>query len=217
MKCYLAVMIVLIPFIGIAQYQKDPLNYKTSISWSPLAMIQGSGKLIEGDNTFLVGMEYRITEKVAVVGEAGYIFSSNYTMNDKRASGFIVRPALRMYLNRRNNFYFQTQFFYKSVDYTYHDSLPRNINGNIFKAPLDDYIFRKGVWGMNFMIGTVLPVGDNIFLDPYIGFGPRAKYQRWINLENSDYNPINEAWISHAERVSTISIPFGVKLVYRIK
>lgn len=109
----------------------------------------------------MVGVGYRFKEKVALAGEAGYIFSSNYVMNnDNKGHGFIIRPGLRFYLNKRNNLYFQTQVFYKLVDYLVHDSLYRNINGNRFRAPLDDYIFRKEVWGMNFMIGAVLPIWD---------------------------------------------------------
>lgn len=215
---FLWIICLLIPFAGSTQFMKSPLHYKSAVSFSPLALVQGTN-IAEGDNTFMLGYEYRLKEKIAVVSEVGIVFSSNYAANyHNKVSGYILRPSFRMYLNRRNNLYVQTQVFFKSVNYTYHDSLPVNVNGDISRAPLNDYTFKKDVWGLNFMLGAVLPVWkENIFLEPYIGIGRRTKYQRWTNLKNADYNPISNDWIDHSEHVNTISIPAGIKIVFRIR
>src|SRR4051812_28758746 len=106
MKTCLTILLFSLSLSLFAQ-NHQPLNYKFNISISPLAMIQG-------DNTFMLGTEYRIKEKLAISLEGGYIFSSTYIDNNKKSDGFIVRPALRLYLNEGNSFYTQFQAFYKS-------------------------------------------------------------------------------------------------------
>ncbi|HWJ27347.1 MAG TPA: hypothetical protein VNS32_12450 [Flavisolibacter sp.] len=206
---------VLLPILLVctlfAQAQKkvDTIQYKMLIGFSPLAMIQD-------DNVLMANGEYRLTSKLALAVDAGYIFYSSYYTSVQNASGFIFRPAIRGYMNERNNFYIQGQAFYKSATYLLHDWLNRDVeNGVPAYQEMTDFRYRKNVVGGNFMIGTIQPIFKrNGYVDLYMGFGLRYKKSHLVNEPRSTYR--RPSFITTDDRTLP-SLPMGIKFMFVIQ
>jgi hypothetical protein len=161
---------------------------KTAISFNPLAMVAI-------DYTLLAGYEKRLTPKIFLGSEAGYIFASDYIGNDAESenhgSGFIIRPALRWFVADNDKFYLQPQVFYKQVTHKMHDWLGKNaVNGVPSYEELQDFKYRRKVSGFNFIAGFVLPLSqrNRSYIDLYFGLGVRNKKSMIAGEPRSVYN-----------------------------
>ena len=112
-----------------AQKTKDNIDYKTAITFNP-------SMLLSIDYCFMAGAEYRIKPKMVLALEAGYIFASDKIGNwqnnqnqgqNQKATGFIIRPAIKFFVNEKNTFYFQPQMFYKQVTHHLYDWLGKDV------------------------------------------------------------------------------------------
>jgi hypothetical protein len=189
---------------------KAPINYKLVLGINPLAPLQD-------DNVLMLCGEWRFKDKVALVGDAGYIFNSYYLENVKAAKGFIIRPALRQYLNDRNNFYGQVQLFYKKVNYHIQDSVTIIDNNGQTTREKEDFWHHKSVEGVNFMIGTIQPLfKGKAFIDLYLGIGMRQKQEDLtaIGIPDDDIKNLENPILSKG---SAPSLPMGIKFIVLIK
>src|SRR6476619_1796359 len=89
------------------QQNKPVVEYMTAVHFNPFALVQV-------DYTLLTGIEFRLQPGFSLVTEAGYIFASDYIhgkTESSPASGFMLRPSVRFFVNKRRNFYLQAQVF----------------------------------------------------------------------------------------------------------
>ena len=190
---------------------KRPMNYKTSVSISPLVLANTDGQL-------MAGIEHRSGKNWAYAIDVGYIFSTYYLSDIKKAKGFELRPAIRYYYRKSKRSYWQAQFFYKRVDYQFRDWLGKDVvNGTPSYERLQEFSFRKNVLSLSFMNGAIIPLSDHIFLDLYGGVGARYKEQA-ITEANSLYEPVErETPLIYGPKVWSICAPVGVKLSFVLK
>jgi hypothetical protein len=165
------------------QRQPREPDYTSAITFSPLALLQI-------DYTLMGGIEFRLQERLMLLTEGGYIYASSYIGNSAGASGFIIRPSVKFFPARRKNFYLQSQFFYKNVTHKLHDWLGKlAVNGVPTYEELQDFRFRREVYGGNFIAGFLLPISKgNAFIDLYAGFGIRFKSEHLVKEPTSVYN-----------------------------
>src|SRR5690349_10490876 len=164
-----------------------PSDYKHAIVFLPMS-------LVNIDYTLMAGYEYKFNPKLSLVSELGYILGSSYMRGDEqnstKASGFIIRPALRFYMNTRNNFYFQAQVFYKVVTHPMNDWLGKNcVDGVPAYEQLEDFKYRRKITGVNGIVGWLLPLsrGEKSYLDLYFGLGARNKNAKLVDKPNCCY------------------------------
>jgi Protein of unknown function (DUF3575) len=193
-----------------AQNTTKRFDHKAALSISPLA-------LVDVDNGIMLGGEYRFNARYALVMDASYLFQSYYLTAPKDVSGFTVRPALRFYTGKKEGReFFQVQAFYKQVDYTFYGWIDKNIiNGVPSYSQLQDYIYNKEVWGVNFMAGYLETFSSGRFyLDLAGGIGLRLKRQG-VAEPNSRIQQRRNIGI-YKEKMTTFSLPFNIKLAYAL-
>ena len=180
--------------------------------------------LLPLDYTILPGIEFRIKPKLLLTGEVGYIFASDYLRNDngseRKASGFIIRPALKFFINDRNRYYLQTQFFYKQVTHRMYDWLGKEMVDNVASyEQLQNFKYRRKIVGFNVILGTVLPIRlRNSFFDLYAGLGVRKKTAMVVGEPTSTYQRIPIIGNSNnANKGVFPSLPAGIRFIYGFK
>lgn len=213
MKYFLTLLLAASSWMAWSQPYGDPISYKKAIGWSPLALIDPF------DRSVLLTGSYRLKENLAVLTDAGFIFTSSYLNNATKTRGFQVKPALRFYYGRQLRTFVQLQALYKQVDYSLYDWLGKNcVNEVPAFEQLQHFKFRKKVVGLNIIPGLLAPIGRRWFLEFYAGLGWRYKTQGVRNEPNNCYN-LDFAFLGsvYRDNVSSVSIPTGVKLLYRIE
>jgi hypothetical protein len=201
-----------------AQHLKSAIDYRFAIHYNPFSLLQV-------DYTFLPGVEFRAGPKTSIVTEAGYIFSSDYlgsaAQKGRRASGFIIRPSARFYLNDRNSFYLQPQVFYKLVTHRLYDWLGKDcVNEVPAFEELTDFRYRREIYGFNTTAGILVPLSKsaNSYLDFYFGLGIRHKSVRIVNEPRSCYDRRGIFFGNGNNDEGTYpSVPLGIKLVFVLK
>lgn len=209
MKYILAASFCFFLISASAQKKAQEFDYKIAINISPLAMA-------DVDNGLMLGAEYRFNPRIALLVDASYLFDSYYFSQPKHVSGFTIRPTLRHYTKAKKVFV-QLQGFYKQVDYTLHGWLDKNLVNNVPSySQLQDFDYRKKVWGINFMGGVLKSISsDRFYLDIAGGLGfrfkeqgvtePNSRMRQWAVI--GDFN----------DRITTLSLPLSVKLAYRFQ
>jgi len=159
-----------------------------------------------------------------LTGEAGYIFASDYLRNEnggeRKASGFIIRPALKFFMNDRSRTYLQPQFFYKQVTHRVYDWLGKEMVDNVASyEQLQNFKYRRKIVGVNVILGTVMPLGlRNSFVDLYIGLGVRKKTVKVVGEPTSSYQRIPIIGNSdNANEGIFPSLPAGIRFIYAFK
>lgn len=180
--------------------------------------------LLPLDYTILPGIEFKIKPKLLLTGEAGYIFASDYLRNEnggeRKASGFIIRPALKFFMNDRSRTYLQPQFFYKQVTHRVYDWLGKEMVDNVASyEQLQNFKYRRKIVGVNVILGTVMPLGlRNSFVDLYIGLGVRKKTVKVVGEPTSSYQRIPIIGNSdNANEGIFPSLPAGIRFIYAFK
>lgn len=193
-----------------AQKTTKSFEHKAAISISPIA-------LADVDNGIMLGGEYRFNSRFAVAMDASYIFQSYYLNEPEQVSGFTVRPAFRFYTGRgERNEFIQVQAFYKQVDYQFYGWLDKNLVNNVPSySQLQDYNFRKEVWGINLMAGFLEPLSlGRFYLDFTGGIGFRVKRQG-VTEPNSSIRQQRNVGI-YKDKMTTLSLPMNIKLAYAL-
>jgi hypothetical protein len=213
MKHFFIGFLLFLSFQSHAQ-RKSPDDYKIAISFNPLA-------LAHIDYTFLPGIEYKLQENLSIVGEAGYIFASSALGmgdGDARGGGFIIRPGLRFYVNPKNNFYLQPQFFYKQVSHRLRGWVGRDcVNDVPTYEELSDYRLRRIAYGVNITAGKVWSIlNGGGLVDFYFGAGIRHRERKFIGDERSCV-PDNSERVNFFGDGLLPSLPLGMRLCFFIR
>lgn len=211
MKKFLPVLFIFMAACAQAQQKKDPIQYGHSISISPLA-------LADFDNTLMLSGEHRFKPNLGFLLDAGLVVTSQFYENKKSALGFNIRPSIRLYYDRRLGSYGQLQAFWKRVDYHMNDWLDKDVvNGVATYFKEQDFTLRKNVYGANMIAGELFPLNSKLLLDLYAGLGVRLRKQNIVGEPNSTYR---SGWVlfsnPNSDKVTTISLPFGIRLTYKL-
>jgi hypothetical protein len=203
---------------GFTQKRDTAADYQKAIHFSPLAVLQI-------DYTLMAGAEYRLRPNLALVLEGGYIFASSYLdelQNQSGGTGFIIRPAMRWYMGKKNRFYFQPQMFYKLVTHKKYDWVGRDCVDEVPSyEELTEFKYRRHISGANVMIGRIVPLGRSgkRFVDFYLGMGVKYKKSVIVNETHSCFMPPNAFTIANDDPDNGFfpNVPAGVKLIFSIR
>ena len=128
------------------------------------------------------GVESRISDRISLAMDAGYIVLSQRFHDLGSSSGFIIRPAVR-YFPERTRIFFEAELHYKQHTHHIRDWIGRDISGGV--PAYEEYRafgLRKQVVGMHLKFGTLMPVTNRLWFEFYIGIGPHFRkftISRW--------------------------------------
>lgn len=197
-----------------AQQTNSLYHFKTAITTNPTV-------LLANDNTLMAGAEHRLKSRLALVLDAGYIFTT-YHITDNRlkgASGFAVRPALKLYDKKNRRGFIMLQAAYKQVNYKLNDWLGKAcVNGVPAYQQLEVFRMRRNVLSFNFITGGLFRISDQVLLEVYSGVGVKTRHRGLVeknvcyddNLREFDpFFFADKAWVPN--------IPMGVKLLLPLR
>lgn len=216
MKKIFLYLVVCFPLHLFAQHHRTPVEYNSAIHFNPFALAQI-------DYTFLTGIEFRTNPRVSVVTELGYIFASDYIELQSKsfpASGFMIRPSVRFFMNERKNFYLQPQVFFKKVTHHLHDWVGMDCENDVpGYEEFKEFRFQRFIYGFNVTGGFLVPLSKsgNTLIDFYFGFGLRQKSVSIKNEPNACYNRRN-FFVSISQSNGMVpGIPSGIKLIFVVR
>lgn len=210
MKNLFTLLLSVSPFFGMAQQTPNPFDFKTAVSFNPTV-------LAPVDNTIMLGAEYALKNRLALVLDAGYIFYSGYFQAHELegVKGFAIRPGLKFYGNKEKSLFYQFQVSYKQADYKLHDWLGKDcVNGIPAYEELQQFTYRKKTVSFNTLAGWMFRLSDGLLLELYGGVGIKIKDQgpteRGACYRSNErgfiYSPFKEHSVS-------ANLPFGIKLL----
>jgi hypothetical protein len=221
MRIFLSVFLLPITLVGNAQKSErlsttQHLDSTWALTASPLALLQL-------DYTLMGGAEYRLSPRVKLVADAGWIFASSIYGTEEGAqgaSGFIIRPGIKYFPSRPNN-YLQVQLFYKQVTHRLNDWLDKDVdNGVAAYQQMQEFRYRRTALGINFLLGLMRQLGrsKNLFADFYLGAGIRFKGSAVVGEDGSRYEQPGAVIIGDGETNAVLpSIPGGVRLIFFLR
>ncbi len=213
MKSFLLAVLALVSLGVTAQNGKAPVEYQKAVFVNPLM-------LIGPDFTLAGGYEFRVKPSAVISLEAGYIMGSghfdNGTDNSRSATGFIVRPSVKYFVNTRKNFYLQPQLFYKMVNHKMNDWLGKNCVDDVpTYEERQDFTYRRQAYGFNLIGGVLLPTRSRLMFDIYFGLGIRHRKVGVVGEPNSCYEPMNMLSLGEDEGTYP-NVPLGLRLLFKL-
>lgn len=212
MKKMLTLVFTCMALYSAAQLKDSVFHFKKAFSFNPVV-------LAATDNTAMLGAECRLENNIALVLDAGYIFSSYYIQDAlKGTSGFTLRPGVKLY-NKSEKTFYQFQVWYKQVDYKLVDWLGKGcVAGVPTYEQRQEFAYRKKALSLNVMAGELYHLSDAVLLELYGGVGVKIKAQRPVEkgacYRNSEGTG---AFSMFREKYSTINAPCGIKILVAIK
>lgn len=214
MKNFLTLLLFVTAWSCAAQQPKSVFDFKTAVSFNPIV-------LAATDNTAMAGVEHRLRNRLALLLDAGYIFSTYYVQAGERngVGGFTFRPGLKLYGKHGNDDFIQFQISYKQVDYKFYDWLGKAcVNGVPTYEQLQQFSYRKKTLSFNVLAGQLFRLSDAFLLELYGGAGIKIKNQRPVergacyrnNERGFIYSPFRERSVS-------VNLPLGVKILAALK
>lgn len=217
------IAISFLPLLLFAQFgfgQTDSLTDNTfCIKVSPLSLIDPYG-----GNSYRLGAEFKIFGNYAFSAEGGGYIANGLT-GFTNAHGFIVKPELKLYLNKQHKTegkFVSIEYQYKNILFDYSDSI------SIPQTPTYDkkYTIQKNINCMTLKYGELFTCGakNRLVMEWHAGLGIRMVNGR------SDLTPEEEAGIYRPGDNSVIyalitqlgnytlpNIDLGIKIGYRFK
>lgn len=173
------------------------------------------------DGNLSAGLEYSIKPRISITADLAGVLYSTYLAENKRALGYIVKPALRYYLSPNRRGFIESGFFYKRVGYQMTDWLQRGVvNGSV--GTYEEYrsfIYRKRVleYHINGGIRARLNEAQTLWLEAYLGLSIRMKWQDIKNLPDASFGRNVSGFTSIRSDYAVLpGAPFGVRLAYTI-
>jgi hypothetical protein len=172
------------------------------------------------ETNFSLGYENRFHKNWSAGVDAAWIFYSNYFEDTKHTNGFILRPAARYYIPGLDGMYLETELHYKYAVYTIQDWVGRNcVNEVPSYEQFTKFHYLKEAYGFHFKTGFQGSISKNrkLWLEFYLGIGPRWRSEKVINSPNSCYNN-GRRLIGEEPGVNTgVATPVGVRFLYKLK
>ncbi|OQP49271.1 hypothetical protein [Niastella populi] len=177
------------------------------------------GPIDPWDGNITPGAEYRFNDTWAATLDAGAILYSAYFGHTKMATGFLLRPGIRMYPGRSKDFFIDMQFHYKEVTYQIRNWLEKDVVANV--ASYEEYKlfkYKKQVMGGRVMVGVRNYFAGNprLYMEAYVGLGIHYKVE---GLHNEPGSQFNRPWriISDNPKQTLPAFPLGVRFIYKIR
>lgn len=213
MKPIVSLLLTCIALFAGAQSTPSVFKYNTAVSFNP-SLLMGP------DYTAMFGMEHRLKNNLALVMDAGYVFSSSYFNGSilKSAGGFNLRPGIRIYTKEEKRFYLQLQVFYKRVDYKIYDFLGKScVNEIPTYEQLQNFTYRKNTFSFNPVVGSLFRISDKVLLEIYAGLGAKIKNQR--TTEEATCYRNNQSNFLNLYRPHSVAanLPLGIKIIFPLK
>jgi len=169
------------------------------------------------DENASFGGEYKFAPQWSAGTDLAYIFNSKYISNAEKTTGFIIRPFVRFYPNRRRGF-LEVQLHYKYASYQITDWLGKAVtNGQAAYEEYTTFHFRKKAWGLHLIGGSSANLTEDkrLRMEFYFGLGVRYKKQYVIS---GTYLRQNGALVElYDAHYNTVVLPMGVRLVYNLR
>ncbi|MDQ6904099.1 MAG: DUF3575 domain-containing protein [Bacteroidota bacterium] len=166
------------------------------------------------DENISLGVEYTFHEHWSTGTDAAYIFDSYYLSQKKGTSGFMVRPFIRFYPDKKRIGFYEAELQYKFAAYRITDWLGRDAtNGVPAYEEYTTFSYKKRVYGINIKAGRKEDLSrDKKFkMELYIGLGFRYKTQ---GVDNGTYVRRGNFINFYNPEYSTITVPLGVRFLY---
>lgn len=173
------------------------------------------------DGNISFGGEYAFHPRLSVTTDLSFILYSTYLQNNKRALGYILKPAIRYYASENRSAFLEAAIFYKGVGYKTEGWIDNEVvNGLPTYQEYKEFIFRKRVIGINLQAGFQRSISKDklLLIEGYFGFGIRFKWQdikdnpnSRIQSDNIFFDPLSDPYYVRP------SIPTGLRLVYVIE
>jgi hypothetical protein len=194
-----------------------------------------SGLIDLFDGNINLGSEYRFNHTWSATLDAGGIFYSQYFEKNKSATGFLLRPGVRVYPGKYKDYFVELQLHYKQVMYHIRDWIDRDVVNDVATyQEFKTFRYRKRVMGVHIMGGMKEYLGRNhrLLIEVYLGLGVHFKNQYLINEPNGRYDAPLTMGITNnttnntagntsnnrpGERSVVPALPGGIRLTYRLR
>jgi hypothetical protein len=196
-------------------------DFDVNLRFSPLALARLK------HNTVLFGFEKKLKGNYSIGADAGYIFLTTYLFDGTthKASGFVVRPALRYYVSDKNRFYWEGALTYQLIDEKYNDFLGMNCVNNVpayFK--LTDFSMLRTTADASVRFGGCFNLfkSRKVFLEMFAGVGARYRGYKIKSEPNACYTIpaiVSDRIVNGSSTTNAFSViaPGGIRLGYVLK
>lgn len=177
------------------------------------------GLLDPYDENLSFGAEYKFMTHWSTGMDIAYIFRSDYLPKSKLSQGYNLSPFIRYYYPRANGKTFlEAALRYKHVSYQLEGWVGKDIvDGLPSYEEYSTFHYLKNVYEINFKTGTTenLTRDKRLACEFYLGLGLRIKKQ---GSDNGSYYP-DRNWLIrlYDPRYTTLTIPLGARLIYKMK
>lgn len=167
------------------------------------------------DANLTAGAEFPIGKRLSVGVDAGYIYSSVYFSWSAYTSGYIIRPFIRYYTDKKEEVFVQAQLHYKYVNYQKEGWVDRDlVNGvpSYSEFSVADNI--KKAMGLHLLVGgrqKLYSKTSGLFIEETIGFGVRYKTQDFPLRNTSSIRLFNDNKTSYFSPVLLMNVKLGYK------
>lgn len=187
--------------------------------WALRANPMGLADVLDGNLS--VGMERYLNSRWSLTTDLSFIFYSAYLPTNRRALGYIIKPALRFYTSSERSLFMEISFFYKRCGYKVKDWLGKDcVNDVPAYEKYETFIFSKRVTGINVQAGWRRDLTRNKLwrMELYIGLGIRRKWQD-VRGDPMDCYQTNSVFNTEINQTTFIggSLPHGLRVIYTIQ
>lgn len=206
-----------------AQHIGKPKNIPEHEPYKAALRFNFTGLADPVDNNISLGAELPVRPNWSLIMDLAYIEYSSYFSYARRTSGYMIKPAIRLYPSSlHHNGFFEAVLFYKQVNYHLRDYLGKDCsNGIPAYEQYQDFVYKKRVGGINLQMGlqTALSRNRRVQFEAWIGLGLRVRQQDVTGQENACYNAAaGFGDINGSSGTSVLtSLPAGMRLVYCIQ
>lgn len=220
--------LLLLPGPAIAQSKKGTSAVPPATLPAGTALLRWNlfGILDPVTPNFTLGMEYKYRKSWSAGMDAGYIYNPGYYTEVKRTNGIILRPSVRFYPSESQRGYVEGELHFKTATYVVEDWLGRDVvNGVISYEEFSRFKYVRTSIGAHLKGGIMASLGkkQNLWLDFFLGFGLRYRDEYVKDQPNSLYTgsvaeiSLGPVVNENTRKVILPSIPFGMRLVLRVK
>lgn len=177
------------------------------------------------------GYIHSLNDKWRVAADIGFgseWTTWKYVVNDDNNDYFLVEGRIELYhiLNpmKRANIYVSGETYFIHQQEVYYNGEYDPVDQNFF-IRYDRADFRRAKFGLNLKFGVMIPFGERVGMNVYIGAGPRVRDVKFSNVVNpvpsyDYYDDENSFWDSQYKTEGTdfgLNFTFGFKFFVVIK
>jgi hypothetical protein len=164
------------------------------------------------------GAERRISGRLSLALDAGYIVHSQRFHDIGRSSGFIIRPAVR-YFPEKSRIFLEAEVHYKQHTHHIHDWIGRDVVAGVpAYQEYKEFRLRKQVIGPHFKFGTLIPVNNRFWFEFYVGVGIHFRKYSVVGEKNVVYTFNQDLQtVTTGDSKTLVAVPVGWRILYRLR